>query len=439
MDIDRAAARLKPFPIWLVSGVSTANGWALMFANFTVIGSLAFINVAQGYILKEHLKIPDAIQGTISGDLAFWNEIIIIVLSSPFGILSDRYGRRPVIALGMAAVAAGFAVYALAETLAMLTFGRIVYSVGAAATSAMIATIATDYPQEVSRGKMIGVGSLMNALGIVALTVVLGPLPNTLREGGMDPVAAGQTMLWIAAGYCFFSAIVFRLALKGGAPVERHDRTPVGDLIRIGFTAACNPRIGLAYASAFTARGDLVVVGLFVTLWAVQAGTAAGLEASEALKRGTMVFAISQSVAMLWAPVMGYFMDRLNRVTSLAVAMVMAACGYLATAVLDSPLDPLGLPVFMVLAIGQVSALMTSQGLIGQEAPIKERGAVVGMFSLWGAIGVLFATAAGGRLFDAWAPYAPFVVMGIANLGLLVAAMIVRLKAPGLMVGEKTK
>ena len=439
MNVDRTCARLKPLPIWLAPGISTANGWALMFANFAVIGSLAFINVAQGYILEEHLKISGDIQGTVSGDLAFWNEIIIIALSSPFGIMSDRVGRRPVIALGMVAVAAGFAVYAFAETLAMLTFGRIVYSVGAAATSAMIATIATDYPQEISRGKMIGIGSLMNALGIVAMTVLLGPLPNTLREGGMDPVDAGQTMMWIAAGYGLISALIFHIALKGGAPAGRTERPPVIDLIRIGFTAARNPRIALSYASAFTARGDLVVVGLFVTLWSVQAGTAAGLEASEALKQGTVVFAVSQSVAMLWAPVMGFVMDRLNRVTALAVAMVLAAGGYLGTALLDSPLEPLGLPIFMVLAVGQVSALMTSQGLVGQEAPVRERGAVIGMFSLFGAIGVLFATAIGGRLFDGWAPYAPFVIMGIANLGLLVAAIYVRLSSPGIMVGGKAR
>jgi MFS family permease len=434
VDIDRSCARLKPLPIWLVPGISTANGWVLMFANFAVIGSLAFINVAQSYILKEHLKIADAIQGTVSGDLAFWNEVIIIALSSPFGILSDRVGRRPVIALGMVAVAAGFAIYAVAEDLATLTFGRIVYSVGAAATAAMIATIATDYPQEVSRGKMIGVGSLMNAFGIVALTTVLGPLPNTLQAGGMDPVEAGRTMMLIAAVYGLASAVIFQMGLKAGAPASRHERTPVADLMRIGFTAARNPRIALSYVAAFTSRGDLVVVGVFVSLWSVQAGTASGLSATEALKQGTIVFAVSQSVAMLWAPLMGLLMDRLNRVSAIAFAMVLASAGYLATALLDSPLGPLGMPVFCLLAIGQVSALMTSQGLIGQEALIRERGAVVGMFSLWGGVGVLFATALGGRLFDSWAPYAPFVLMGIANLGLLAGAIAVRFKSPGLML-----
>lgn len=436
MEPDRTCARLKPFPIWLAPGISLANGWTLMVANFVVIGSLAFINVAQGYILKEHLKIAEDIQGTVSGDLALWNELIIIALSSPFGIMADRIGRRPVIAVGMLAVSAGFVIYAFADSLAVLTLGRIVYSVGAAATSAMVATIGADYPQEVSRGKMIGVGSLMNALGIVALTVILAQVPSWLRADGMDPIVAGRWMMMIGAIYCAAAAIVFQIGLKAGAPAAKGERTPILDLLRVGFTEARNPRVALAYAAAFTSRGDLVVVGLFVTLWSVQAGTAAGLNSATALQRGTIVFAASQTVAMLWAPIMGLIMDRVNRVTAVAIAMVFATCGYFATAVLASPLDPLGMPVFMVLAIGQVSALITSQGLIGQEAPVRARGAVVGMFSLWGAVGILIATGVGGRLFDSWAPYAPFVLMGVANLALLVAAIAVRLKSPGLMVGR---
>jgi MFS family permease len=95
--------------------------------------------------------------------------------------------------------------------------------------------------------------------------------------------------------------------------------------------------------------------------------------------------------------------------------------------------------VFIVLGIGQISALITSQGLIGQETRDEDRGAVVGMFSLAGAVGVLFATAVGGRLFDSWAPFAPFVVMGLANLVLLVCAIIVRFKAPGLILAAPSK
>ncbi|MDX2141846.1 MAG: MFS transporter [Rhodospirillaceae bacterium] len=434
MQPDQSCARLKPFPLWLAPGITTANAWTFMFANFAVIGTLAFLNVAQSYILTEHLKLAKEVQGTVSGDLAFWNELIIILLASPFGILADRIGRRPIIVFAMIAIAVGFAIYAFSSTVLDLTIGRIIYAVGAAAGSGMVATIGADYPQEVSRGKMIGIGAVMNAFGIVILSGVLGQVPNMLQGRGLDPDTAGQAMMLITTGFCLIAAVVFQFGLKGGVPAQQRERLPLSYLVRVGFSAARNPRVALSYAAAFTSRGDLVVVGIFISLWSVQAGTAAGLETAEALQKGTLVFVISQTVALMWAPIMGLINDRVNRVTAIAIAMVLASAGYLGTGLLTSPLEGLAIPVFIVLGIGQVSALITSQGLIGQEAKPQERGAVVGMFSLWGAVGILFATGFGGRLFDSWAPFAPFVVMGFANLTLLIAAIVIRIKAPGLIL-----
>jgi MFS family permease len=439
MQIDETCERLRPFPLWLSRGISQSNAWTFMFANFAVIGTLAFLNVAQSYILNEHLQLASEIQGRISGDLAFWNEVIIIALASPFGILSDRIGRRPIIVFAMLAIGAGFVTYAYATSVFDLTIGRIIYAIGAAAGSGMIATIGADYPQEPSRGKMIGLGAVMNGFGVVILSLGLGQLPNFLRDGGMDAVHAGQWMMLITAGFCVVAAVVCQIGLKGGVPATHGERQPLSALVKVGFTAAKNPRIALSYAAAFTSRGDLVVVGVFVSLWAVQAGTEAGLDTGESLQKGTIVFAISQTCALLWAPIIGWIMDKVNRVTAIIIAMALASVGYLGTALLTTPFGGLGISVFILLGIGQISALITSQGLIGQETRDEDRGAVVGMFSLAGAVGVLFATAVGGRLFDSWAPFAPFVVMGLANLVLLVCAIIVRFKAPGLILAAPSK
>jgi hypothetical protein len=66
-----------------------------------------------------------------------------------------------------------------------------------------------------------------------------------------------------------------------------------------------------------------------------------------------------------------------------------------------------------------------SQTLIGQEAPAEHRGSIIGMFSFFGAAGVMFVTSVGGRLFDAIDPSAPFVMVGSINTLLFVAAIFV--------------
>jgi MFS family permease len=80
-------------------------------------------------------------------------------------------------------------------------------------------------------------------------------------------------------------------------------------------------------------------------------------------------------------------------------------------------------PAGVLLGIGQISAVTASQTLIGQEAPPAYRGSVVGMFSMFGAAGILFISSVGGWVFDHIDPAAPFVLIGVVNGVLFLVAM----------------
>jgi hypothetical protein len=49
-----------------------------------------------------------------------------------------------------------------------------------------------------------------------------------------------------------------------------------------------------------------------------------------------------------------------------------------------------------------------------------------------GAVGIMLAFVVGGRLFDAYGPSAPFVMVGLIQLALFFGAIGVRLLSPGL-------
>jgi predicted MFS family arabinose efflux permease len=53
------------------------------------------------------------------------------------------------------------------------------------------------------------------------------------------------------------------------------------------------------------------------------------------------------------------------------------------------------------------------------------------MNGFFGAIGIMLAFVIGGRLFDAFGPAAPFVMVGVFQLFLSVLAVGVRLFSPG--------
>jgi MFS family permease len=170
---------------------------------------------------------------------------------------------------------------------------------------------------------------------------------------------------------------------------------------------------------------------MFISLWAVSAAPDAGLTTAEALARGGQLIGILSVISILWVGVYGWLLDRINRVTGLAIAMGLAGVGYSSMWFVTSPLDFANLPAFVVLAIGQMSVICASVTLVGQEAKPAERGAVISMNGFFGAIGIFLAFFIGGRLFDAFGPAAPFVMVGLVQIGLFFAAVAVRRMAPG--------
>ena len=147
---------------------------------------------------------------------------------------------------------------------------------------------------------------------------------------------------------------------------------------------------------------------------------------------------IMQGVSFVFAPIFGWYLDKVNRVTANIVALVFASAGYLSMGIITSPLDFAMAPYFIVIALGSGFILKASLALVGQEAAPKERGAIIATSGAFGALGILILTLIGGRLFDAWGPWAPFVIAGAYQAVLLVAAIIVRIVAPGAdLVGQR--
>ena len=429
--IDSSAKRFGP--VWLAPNISRMNVWIFLYSNFIIIGFLIFINIGQAYILSENLGIPDSALGAITGDLAFITEVTIVLTISVFGLLSDRVSRRHVYAGGLALIGLAYVFYPIADSVAELTIYRFFYAVGVASTTCLMTIITHDYVQEPSRGKLVAMCGIMGSLGAVLISAVFGYLPKTFQAQGVDAISAGQYTHWIAAIVCIGSALLILVGLKEGTPAKKEERSSVRELIQSVLREGRKPRVSLAYSTAFMARGDMVIVGTFIVLWGSVAGHAQGMETADALGRGTMLFVTASAAGLFWAPVMGFLMDRFNRVTGVIFGTGLASIAFLSMSLIDNPFDPLARPLFILLGIGQVSCFWTSQALIGQEAPAKERGTLVGAFSLFGAIGVMITAALGGRLFDAVGPSGPFVLVGFGSLAVCCFAIVVRLRAPGRM------
>jgi MFS family permease len=425
----------------LAPGVTRTNAFVFFYASFTTIGLLTFVSTGTAQVLNA-IGVPGNEQGTITGDLVVITEIVQILIFGLVGIIADRVGRREVAAVGITLMGLSYFLYPFAETINELMVYRALYAFGLGASTGMVGTLIADYPADTSRGRFVAVGGIFNGLGVVVVTVLFGAnAAPMLVAAGFDPLAATRIAHAVVGMVCVISGAIYYLGLKKGTPGGKEERPPFKELMLSGVTEALrNPRIALAYACGFVARGDLVILGTFTVLWGTRVAIDQGLDYATASGKGALIFGIAGTASLLWLPVLGVVIDKMNKVSAVILSMTCAAIGYSSTYFIDEsrmltesgfPLSLQAVLFFALLGIGQISAFMGATVLISQEAPKLKRGAVVGMFNTFGAIGIFVAVAIGGRMFDAYGGYSPFALVGAMNMAVVLLAIVVRIRAPG--------
>ena len=413
--------------IKLAGATRSFNMVTFYWAALTGILLQTFVPQMQPYLLTEFLRIPESEQGVVSGDLSFWGELVIIVMVGVWGTLSDRIGRRPVMALGYLIMSAGVFAYPQATTYEGLLLVRLAFAAGAAAYSVMLVTLIADYVSDSSRGRATGLMGFCNGLGALITVLLILRLPKMFQDAGQTPIEAGFATYWIVGGLTLITAILMWFGLREREVAHDEEHKPMLQQAREGLLAARDRGIALAYGASFVARGNLAIVGTFFTLWLANYGTVEmGISRADAMARAGMVIAIAQSSALLSAPLFGVLTDRMNRVSALNLTLLLAFLGYGGTWFVDDPFAAGMIVCAVLIGMSEVGCIITSSVLIAQQSPERIRGAVIGVFNLSGAVGILVASKVGGMLFDGWREAAPFILFGVLALFVLVWGLLVR-------------
>jgi MFS family permease len=412
--------------LWFTPGVTGINLATMFFAGFGTMAMISFMSFIQPYVLTEILHVPTASQGSLTGNLHAFQEVIFIALAGLVGAMSDKQGRPKIYAVGFIFVALGYGLYPLASSIEQLYLIRGLFALGVAGVSIMLSACIVDYIQERSRGRWVGIISIFNGLGILLMSFLLSKLPAIYKNAGADEIMAGRYAFWTVASICLAVAVVLYVGLfKGGN--KDVEAEPLLKQFSVGLKLGLkNPRLAIAYGGAFIGRGDFAVIGTFFSLWLTQEGMQQGMTAAEALATAGPLFGMIQLCAMVWAPIMGLISDRLERITAVALGLAIAGSGYLLMSQVSDPFSSEIYPAMVLLGMGETSVIVSVGALIGQEATGKYRGSIVGVFGQFGGFGILATTLIGGYLFDGIGRTAPFVMMGLFNLALLVAVLYVR-------------
>ncbi|MFQ3248442.1 MAG: MFS family permease [Glaciecola sp.] len=137
------------------------------------------------------------------------------ILQIPMGVLSDKWGRKPVIYIGLCFFAIGSLVSANADSMAMLTFGRILQGAGAIAGAVM--ALAADVTRESERAKVMAIIGV--SIGFSFYVALL-----------TGPIIAGlygiQGIFWITA----VLTVCCLPLVKFGVPTPK-ENSPSGDAL----------------------------------------------------------------------------------------------------------------------------------------------------------------------------------------------------------------
>lgn len=398
-----------------------------LFAVFISSGYAGALAVLQPGLLHV-MGIAQETQALLTGYLGALQELVFILLLGAVGAVSDRVGRRPVYVFGLALTGLGFALYPQATSIAQLVAFRLLVALGSAAMIGMMVTVVADYAAEQSRGRANGFQALAATLGAF-VPPVLASLPRVFSNSGHTELAAQQLTFAIGGALGLVAALVAFIGLAPGvARVAGTARESFKSTLVSGLRAARDPQTALSYGAAFISRGDLAVTGAFISLWLVQYGTRElGMSASEAMfqlavPRVLMVV----TGALLGSLLMGVIADRVSRVTAVSMASGLAAAVYSAVFLVTDPSASWVVALLFVMGIAEISAFVSSQALVGQQAPEKYRGATIGFFGVAGAFGILLGTSGGGILFANVSPSAPFVLFGLLNLAVCLWSLWLR-------------
>jgi MFS family permease len=294
------------------------------------------------------------------------------LLQLPFGILSDRWGRKPLMYIGLAILAAGSFVCATAESPGLMILGRVVQ--GAGAISAVAIAAAADLTREAQRTKAMAIiGSTIGA--VFGISFVAAPFLT--GKIGVPGIFALTGVLAIAA-----MAIV-RWAVPDAPAVKRGPRTlGLREVLRDPELRRLNVGIFVLHA---------VLMAMFVVI--PGALVRAGLPGTDHWT--VYLGAVAAGVVLMLPAVVGRASSHERAVFLLAIGTVA-----LSLAVALSALGSLaGLVVALVIFFAGFNVLEAKlPALVSRAAPREARGAATGLYSSVQFLGTFAGGALGGAL-----------------------------------------
>jgi DHA1 family tetracycline resistance protein-like MFS transporter len=402
---DRPRGRQAAFGFIFASSVMNAVSFGLMIPVLP-------------YLIRSFFGATNAASTAQASDWQFvfgvtWGAMQFI--SGPIlGMMSDRFGRRPVMLISIFGLALDFLVMAFAPSLAWLLLGRVFNGLTAASfstASAYVADIST--PETRARnfgwmGAAFNIGFLLGpaAGGVLAkIAVHIGPF-------ALDPL---RTPFLVAATLCAVNWLYGLFVLPESLPVERRiaafDWRRANPLASLQLIRSHRDLLPLSTINFLNQLAQQVLPNVFVLYTT--------LRYHWSLQFLGLTFFITGTLGIIvQAFLIGPIVKRIGERGSVLVGLISGIAGFVIYALAPTgSIYFIGMPVFAVMGLVQPGL----QGLMTQHVTGSEQGRLQGANQSTGGIAAIL----GPTLFPLSFAWALRSLPGLPGLPILLAASLV--------------
>lgn len=431
-DVDGKPPRKFMWWIPLQSHVHPLQFFAFILAVFNALAIIVYIAATQNQILFGVLSITTD-TGDITGSLALYAEIIALFGVIMWSMASDRIGRRGVMSISLCLMGTVVACYPhVTNVYPQMLILKLLFSIGSSGATAMMVAMM----MEVAHGKgglvsgCIGIASGLGAT-FSALCLFMAPAYLSMTYRGSN---RGLTYSHGAIGG---STMALSIILFFCMPKDSYTRPPVnhfkGWFIKLykGIQAGKEPRIALGYASSFFARADEIIITNFLSLWIAQyyidnGKCKPGATCLYALGSSSSMSGYSQLVALASTAFFSVASEYIPKEWAVMVAGAVGACGCIPFAFSIDPTTKMSLGFVILVAVGQYGMIISGMAMVaGDHVDRNDNAAVSATYSFIGAVGIIVVSKLGGVLFDEWMKGAPFLLLGIGHVLILLMSIAV--------------
>lgn len=318
-------------------------------------------------------------------------------------------------------------------------------------------------------GKLTSVIGISSGLGALFAVSIYLPLPNKFGETESPSLALKHSYFTVGSiailasiflSYGLFSSKNFKIPIIGRyissyddaltnleneieQDIFHVDQETTQDnsyfhTLKLGFLEAKNPKIALAYFGGFLARSTTIISAVFIPLYVNKYyystgicsrdddDQAGGKGCREAYIQAAILTGILHLCSLIFAPLIGMIVDKIGSVYTLLISCIFGIISNLGFAIFDNPKSINIVLMCCLFGISEIGIILTSMSLCTDKKR-EYNGAISGVYSLVGGLGILIISKLGGFFADYWIG-SPFIILGIFQIIMVIVGLSVKEK-----------